>query len=195
MTTHDKPRGHIIENPHPYRIRRAGAADAAWIARIHVLAWQEAYRGILPGDLLNGLSADERSAMWARILERGDTHVLVAEDGEETVGFIALGAARDEGSAPGTAEVYALYTLPARWSSGVGRALWQAGHRRLVEAGFSTAALWVLAANERAIRFYERAGFERDVEAERLADLEGCSLAEVRYATRLRPATRPTSAP
>jgi ribosomal protein S18 acetylase RimI-like enzyme len=46
--------------------------------------------------------------------------------------------------------------------------------------GYQRAVLWVLAANNRARRFYERAGFTTDGESNILAGLGG--VLEVRYA-------------
>jgi ribosomal protein S18 acetylase RimI-like enzyme len=43
----------------------------------------------------------------------------------------------------------------------VGRALLERGEESLRRSGFSAALLWVLDGNERAIRFYEAAGWER----------------------------------
>ena len=59
-------------------------------------------------------------------------------------------------------EVTAIYVDPPHWGTGAGRALMDAACGRLVERGFTTVRLWVLAANHQARRFYERAGFVPD---------------------------------
>ena len=51
----------------------------------------------------------------------------------------------------------------------------------LADLGYSRATLWVLAANARAIRFYERAGFTLDANSETIIDIGGQSFPEVRY--------------
>ena len=77
-------------------------------------------------------------------------------------------------------EVYALYVTPAWWSTGAGRSLMGAALAALEADGYQRAVLWVLAANNRARRFYERAGFTTDGESNILAGLGG--VLEVRYA-------------
>ena len=77
-------------------------------------------------------------------------------------------------------EVYALYVTPAWWSSGTGRSLMGAALTALEADGYQRVVLWVLAANNRARRFYERAGFTTDGESNILAGLGG--VLEVRYA-------------
>jgi len=77
-------------------------------------------------------------------------------------------------------EVYALYVTPAWWSTGTGRSLMGAALAALEAEGYQRAVLWVLAANNRARRFYERAGFTTDGESNILAGLGG--VLEVRYA-------------
>ncbi len=55
-----------------------------------------------------------------------------------------------------------LYALPEVWGRGVGRALWQADLGALRERGYFEVTLWVLDGNERALSFYEAAGFTAD---------------------------------
>jgi hypothetical protein len=49
--------------------RQAEPSDAAALGALHVSTWREAYAGILPDYVLNGLSADARAAMWSEILK------------------------------------------------------------------------------------------------------------------------------
>jgi GNAT superfamily N-acetyltransferase len=73
---------------------------------------------------------------------------------------------------------------PNRWSTGVGRALIEAGEKHLRELGHTTAILWVLEDNPRARPFYELAGWAADGTAREI-ELFGFHLPEVRYAKRL----------
>ena len=50
----------------------------------------------------------------------------------------------------------------------------------LTAGGFTSAILWVLATNDRARRFYEAGGWEREG-AERTELIGGARVAEVRY--------------
>lgn len=55
-----------------------------------------------------------------------------------------------------------LYTLPAYWGSGLGRALMDRALDALAAAGYANVCLWAFEANGRACRFYEKCGFTRD---------------------------------
>jgi GNAT superfamily N-acetyltransferase len=160
-------------------VRTAEPGDARGIATVHVLAWQAAYRGIVPAAHLDSLGVDERTAWWGRSLVGGESEVYVAES-SEILGWVAFGPSRDPGANPATGEIYALYVLPGLWSTGTGRTLWLAAHRRFVERGFDALTLWVLSDNERGIRFYRGAGFKRSPGSDRSIEIGGRTLVEIR---------------
>jgi GNAT superfamily N-acetyltransferase len=81
-----------------------------------------------------------------------------------------------------TAEVSGLYVHPDGWGQGVGGTLLESVLERLRLDGFKAATLWVLAANERARRFYENRKWTADG-AERVHPDRGA--AELRYMIRL----------
>src|SRR5687767_8378580 len=63
--------------------------------------------------------------------------------------------------------------LTVAWSTGVGRALWFAARERLIALGYSSVSLWVIAGNERAIRFYSAVGLNVEAGSEKEFDLGG----------------------
>jgi len=146
------------------RIRPAVAGEARAIAAVHVDSWRAAYRGLLPDSSLDRLSVDERERQWIETLgEASDrSGVIVAEEGGVVVGFASWGPSRDEDAGEHTGEVPAIYLDPATVGTGVGRELFDAATRALRQAGYARATLWVLQVNERARRFYERAGWSWD---------------------------------
>ena len=77
-------------------------------------------------------------------------------------------------------EIEAIYLAPEARGTGLGRPLLEAAAAGLARAGFATAVLWVLTANEEARRFYERAGFRPDGAARSL-DFDGTPIEEIRY--------------
>ncbi len=77
-------------------------------------------------------------------------------------------------------EVYALYVAPDWWSTGTGRSLMARATAALADAGYERGVLWVLEANARARRFYEKAGWAADGASNALDGLGG--VIEVRYA-------------
>ncbi|WP_426132923.1 GNAT family N-acetyltransferase [Pseudomonas sp. PWP3-1b2] len=165
-------------------IRHALPSDAKAIAHVHVSSWQQAYRDLMPADYLNSLNATlaQREANWIRAIEAGELKVWVAELNEQVVGWISVGASRDSDVAEGNiGEVMAIYVLAEYWHTGTGLALWNAGLQWLREQGYQCLTLWVLTGNERAIRFYRRAGCSEETGSERTLERGGMSLVEVRY--------------
>ena len=143
-------------------VRGADPADAAAIAEVHVRSWQIAYRGIVPDDVLDGLSVAQRERMWGDLLAHGagGPLVLVAERDDHVIGFCsALTQARD---GAGDAEITAIYVEPGHWREGVGAALLSAALQELRCAGQTAVTLWMFAANDRALAFYRRFGFLAD---------------------------------
>lgn len=156
-------------------IRRAGAADAAAIARIQVQSWRETYGGIVPQAYLDQLSAGREERQWRRGLGTGGW-AFVAEWESQVVGFASGGLSRARRDITG--ELFVLYLLRGFHRRGVGRALFDACHYELARCGHHGLLVWVLADNP-ARGFYERLG---GVEAgESHVQVGGARLREVAY--------------
>ncbi len=166
-------------------IRLAEPEDARAVAEIHVEAWRAAYASILSEAFLASLSVASRQAFWAQFLaeKRGD--LRVAMDVERMLGWINTGPCRDQDAATGEAEIWALYVSPEVWATGVGRELWASAKASLFKKGHRRCRLWVLAQNDRAIRFYQAAGFERDETPAKTFELGGATVEEIRLSCRL----------
>jgi GNAT superfamily N-acetyltransferase len=138
-------------------IRPATREDAEAIARVHVQAWREAYRGILPPDVLDRLSVQERMRLWDWALShKGGGAMFVAEDKGRVVGFICAGRPREPRL--GGTEIQAIYVLATNQGKGLGRGLMRAAMQALCEAQDSTVYLWVANRNSKARRFYDKLG-------------------------------------
>jgi GNAT superfamily N-acetyltransferase len=142
--------------PSTVSIRRAVPEDAEALAHLHVDVWDDAYTGLMPQGILDDRreKVAERVTRWREILEQSRP-ILLAEDEEGVIGFASTGPARDNDMEE-LLELYSLYVRAAYWGTGVGYALFES------TVGDRAAYLWVLAGNERAIRFYERQGFRLD---------------------------------
>lgn len=130
------------------RIRDGRPEDADGIARVQVATWRSTYRGIVPDDILDSLSYQDRAARRRQALEQpGDgTFDLVADAGAKVIGWAAAGPER--GDFPDyDAEVYALYVLADYQGQGIGRRLVDESVRRLTVAGHRSLLIWVLADN------------------------------------------------
>jgi GNAT superfamily N-acetyltransferase len=144
-------------------LRQIVTDDVPAVAELIVAAWQAAYRGIIPDEMLDGMSAPEIAAAWRQILAEGHRTVLVAEADGKVCGFVGFGKARDDDLDPvQVAEVYGIYVHPAWWGRGAGRALFEAAIVWLRENGYLYLVLWTMRDNARAREFYERMGLTWD---------------------------------
>jgi RimJ/RimL family protein N-acetyltransferase len=151
-------------------VRPAVLADAPAVGAVHVQAWKDAYRGLVPDSVLDGRSVEDCTAMWERGIPRGGVWVGLVDD--EVAGFICVGPSREPDA---EFELYAIYVLARAWDTGLGYELAEAalhGQRDVV--------LWVFDENPRARRFYERFGFRADGTT-RTETIGGAELEEVRY--------------
>lgn len=148
MTTHRLPDGVIL--------RRACPEDAEALAHLHLDVWDDAYTGLMSQEILDDRreKVAERVERWRAILA-GPHGNLLAEGPDGLIGFAAAGEGRDN-DVDIELELMALYVRAGWWGSGVGYALFEEA------VGDRASYLWVLASNERAIRFYERQGFRLD---------------------------------
>ncbi len=165
------------------RIREMTPADCDGVAELRVGGWRSAYRGLMPQSYLDGLSVEADAELRREYLAQGDPGVvnLVAEDtGGEIVGWACHGPYREGEVLTVDAELYALYVHPDQMGQGVGRALLTESVARCSAAGHGRLLLWVLKENDRARRFYERAGFRADG-AEEPFEVDGVAVPEVRY--------------
>ena len=137
----------------PINIRKAVDKDRSAIAGIHARSWQDAYRQVLPDEFLDTRVHDNRLEKWLAQEILPQDLVLLAEDGGtgDLLGFIAVWCRPDP-------FIDNLHVLPGLRSRGTGTRLMQAAARELLRHGHTTAWLWAVKANTRAIRFYERLG-------------------------------------
>jgi L-amino acid N-acyltransferase YncA len=169
------------------RIREMTLADCDRVAEIRVGGWRSAYQGLIPQSYLDGLSVEEDAERRRAHLSQGDADVvnLVAEDaGGELVGWACHGPYREGEVLTPDAELYAIYVHPRHVGQGAGRALLARSVAGCSAAGHGRVLLWVLKGNDRARRFYERAGFRADG-AEEPFEVDGVAVPEVRYARTL----------
>jgi ribosomal protein S18 acetylase RimI-like enzyme len=165
-------------------IRRAEVEDAAGIAQVNTLSWREAYAGLVSEEFLARWQVSPE--LWEQRLGGGGSRVsvFVATDERRIVGFTASGPTIDLGDLDPVAEtvgrLYSLYVLAAYYDRGLGYRMHEAQLEALGQSGFTSARLWVLKGNKRAISFYVRQGWVDD-RTVRQEDLDGEVLTEHRY--------------
>jgi len=162
------------------QIREATMADVAAIARVHVESWRTTYKGLLPDDYLANLTYEQREPRWREILSKpvGHSLVYVAEDNAgNVVGFASGGPERSRDPVY-TGEVYAIYLLERWQGQGIGRQLTITLVTQLIQRGFTSLLIWVLADNT-SRQFYEALGGQQV--RERLEMTGGVELMDVAY--------------
>lgn len=129
-------------------IQTAKLSDAKTVAAIHAGATT---------------ASVEDLAFWRDAIEYGEPQVLVALSENKVIGFVGFDRSRDPKTKPTVGEIWALHVLPAYWNQSVGLALWDAAREGLIDEGCTSVTLWLKLANERALRFFELAGFKREM--------------------------------
>jgi RimJ/RimL family protein N-acetyltransferase len=163
-------------------VRNANLDDCHAIAAIHVRAWQVVYRGHMPDEFLDHLDIDERTEMWRKLSAKAGRVLVVMDEMTGPIcGFCDLIASRDADAKTTTAEISAIYVSPDKWGQGIGQELLSAAVARARENGFSELTLWVLDANQRARRFYEKFGFALDGSTKEDDRGDGFVIRDVRY--------------
>ncbi|MCP5363831.1 MAG: GNAT family N-acetyltransferase [Hyphomicrobiales bacterium] len=147
-------------------VRPARMADAAAIAMVYVETWRSAYPGLVPDDVLIGMSIRAQARKWADMLARRNREetVVVAElYPGGVVGFGSCGEARKATGLAPAGEIFTLYVLPEHQNRGLGEALLCGLFEMLAHRGLNSALVWVLADNPSRF-FYEVMGGRRVAE-------------------------------
>jgi GNAT superfamily N-acetyltransferase len=161
--------------------------DLAAVGALHHGSRRAAYAGIVSPEALDRVPAGALAAWWTERLrwERETHRLTVAEVDGELAGFTYLGPSET----PGCAELYAIHVRPSLVGTGVGRLLMANALPQLADLGAERAVLWVLAANERARRFYDRGGWVPDG-GTRVEAINGEPVSQMRYTRPLVPSRR-----
>ncbi len=147
----------------PVSFRPAGGGDAEAVARVHYEAARRAYRGVLPDELLEEMSYQQRLALWGGLLMSGGAPPrveLAVRAPEGVVGFAWWRKIDGPKAIAGAfgAEVVALYVLPGQQGQGLGRALLAHTAGRMAAAGLGSCYVWAFEAHVAARGFYEALG-------------------------------------
>ncbi len=161
-------------------IRRAEANDAAAIAQVHRLSWEQAYAGLIPHKPLWQM-LDRRGEDWWRRAARGSATMLVVEVAGVVAGYTTLGLNRARGL-PYDGEVYELYLRPEYQGIGLGSVLFKEARRLLKSLGCNGVVAWCLEDSDVANRFFRSHG-GKDI-AEGMEDFADTHLRKIGFAWR-----------
>jgi RimJ/RimL family protein N-acetyltransferase len=167
-------------------VRQARPDDVAEIARVQVDTWRIGYLAILPASVIESLSIELALAAWEQAVTAPPSprhRVLVAQDQEPVVGFVAFGPADDlepDDPEPETTAAVGPLLVEPRWG--------RRGHgSRLLAAAvdfarldrFTRAIAWIPEGDVVSREFLEAAGWAPDGLA-RALDTGAGELREVR---------------
>jgi len=141
-------------------IREAIESDAPGITAVHIESWRKTYNGIIPKEILDNLSFEQREVKWRDRLSSPDRSrfFYVATNSEnEIIGFANGGFERD-GDPVYKGELYGIYILDKYHRKNIGHQLTSRIAGRLNQAGIKSMLVWVLADNRIAMSFYEALG-------------------------------------
>jgi len=143
----------------PIHYRPATPADAEALARLHVASWREAYAGIVPQEILDGVDMAGRIARWREHLGQ-DGITFVAAAGGELAGFIRAAAPEEPLVAGADGHIFALYILRRHARQGIGRQLLARAAAAWDGRGGRALSVGVLTENAPAVAFYRALGAE-----------------------------------
>jgi len=138
------------------KISIAGSSDIPKIARVHVDVWKSTYKGIVSDNYLQQLSYEKSAKRLMGIYEKNESIILMAEDGDNVIGFLNGGKERKNDPVY-KGEVYAVYILEQYQNKGVGRELIKFFTKYLLENGINNMIIWAFTENKYRC-FYEKLG-------------------------------------
>ena len=131
-------------------IRRIQPSDLPHIAAVQIESWKDTYTDALPAAYLADQVTEDLEHHWSKVAIQPEDIVRVAEDGG-IIGFISVWCRPYP-------FIDNLHVKPAHRSKGVGSKLMASAARQILRQGHSSAYLWVVEKNRRAIQLYERLG-------------------------------------
>jgi len=162
-----------------YKVEYADVSDAGILGEIHAASWKEAYKGIVPDEILKNISPERREKYFEKALAEGwEQDAIIYKDGEPA-GMICIGRCRDTDRSEGYGEIWGIYLKPEFWHMGIGSELIKWGTAELKKQGYRKVCLWVLKDNHSARAFYEKTGFLYDGTEKEIT--LGKMLLEIRY--------------
>lgn len=132
-------------------------SDVEAIARVHVMGWNDNYRGLVPDRIMELRTLDMRERMWAEIIDEPGRITHVAEDAEGAVCAFSSAVNFEEPHEGFESFLEMLYVEHAFKGMGLGRELFLAAASELLQGGCMNLALGTLRLGS-ARGFYERLG-------------------------------------
>jgi lincosamide nucleotidyltransferase A/C/D/E len=161
-------------------VRKATVTDVPAVCSVRRRSWRAAYTGLMPQPVIDSLDLGTMWSSWRASVARPaspSTQLFIGGPPGQVHSYAwvrPVDGSREEG------QVGAMYSDPTAWGTTAGWAVFSTAVDHLRAEGFTELSLWMLKGNERAGRFYERAGWRPDGREQTTATAVG-SYVEVRY--------------
>ncbi|MCL2427110.1 MAG: GNAT family N-acetyltransferase [Oscillospiraceae bacterium] len=145
-------------------IRKVQIDDVYDYAITHINCWKDAYKGIISDEHISNMYAqlEERVERCRHSIENLDGfEYYCAINDDDMIGRLIFSKCRDEDKLD-AGEIGAIYLIAEHWDKGYGKQMLEFALSELSKAGYEEIVIWVLEANKRARRFYEKHGFVQD---------------------------------
>lgn len=157
------------------RVRKAVLDDARAIAKINVDTWRSAYQGLIPDEILDKMSYDDREELVKQFLEADEKKIFtyVAEDISGLIAGYVMGGPERFNNPSYDGEIYAVYIQNEYQRRGIGRLLIREVAKSLQTENISSVIVWVLS-NSPFKSFYKSiAGQELETKVKDLGGFQG----------------------
>ncbi len=160
-----------------YSVRPATLADTKAIHDIHVADRLKSFQVLEAGKT--------SQHYWRDAIEYAEPQIFVATQTDQVVGFVGFDRSRDKATPATMGEIWFMHVTPSHQGCGVGVALWDAAREGLLEEECTQVTAWLPLANERALRFFELAGFKREMNSAKTVPSEAGRIEVMRLKRKL----------
>jgi lincosamide nucleotidyltransferase A/C/D/E len=161
-------------------VRLGAVEDVPAVCAIRIRSWRAAYAGLMPQPVIDAIDIGTMWSTWCASVRHPpspSTQLFVGGPPGEVHAYAWV---RPDDESRTAAYVGAIYSDPSAWGTKAGWTVFSAAVAFLRGQGFDDLNLWMLKGNERAGRFYERAGWVPAGE-EQTTQTSAGSYVEVRY--------------
>jgi lincosamide nucleotidyltransferase A/C/D/E len=164
----------------PVAVRSATVDDVPAACIIRMRSWRAAYTGLMPQPVIDALDIGTMWSTWRASVQHPTSPSTRLFVGGPPSAVHAYAWVRPDDGSRTAAQVGALYSDPTAWGTKAGWTVLSTAVAFLRGQGFDDLTLWMLKGNERARRFYDRAGWA-PVGEEQTTQTPAGSYVEVRY--------------
>ena len=131
--------------------------DISAVARVQVEAWDAAYRGLIPDEVIDARTVELRTNQWSGAVADPRSLIFVACDSDGNVQGFASARVLVEPESGFQSYLQTLYVRPEFWRKGIGRQLLRAVCSHLSALGVRNVVLRTMRLGD-AREFYDRLG-------------------------------------